>query len=321
MTDSCHMQRTSVIVCSLNPRPDYLRRVLQSLREQTLPLEEWELVLVDNGSDQPLLGAWDLSWHPHHIQVREPEPGLTAARLRGIKEAGGDLLVFVDDDNLLAADYLARAAELARAYPHLSVFGAGALEPEFEQQPKARVRPFISLLGIRTTARALWTNNPRDSGCIPWGAGLCVTRRTATAYVQLLDRLHITHLLDRRRDRLFCGGDDLFSWVSARAGWGFGVFPSLRVTHLVRGDRVGEHYLLRLIHDHAYSHGILRYVLCGDQQPRLQIVDGIRMLLHGLRRGRFSMQCQWAAARGADAAARDIAEQGVHPLETGEFAF
>ena len=50
----------------------------------------------------------------------------------------------------------------------------------------------------------------------------------------------IGHLLDRRGTRLFSGGDDLFSWVSARAGGGFGIFPSLRITHLVRGDRVSE---------------------------------------------------------------------------------
>jgi GT2 family glycosyltransferase len=321
MNVSYDMQRISVIVCSLNPRPQYFRRVLQSLREQTLPPEDWELLVVDNGSDQPLSDSWDLSWHPRHGHIRETKPGLTPARLRGIKEATGDLLVFVDDDNVLAPDYLARAMELARAYPHLSVLGAGVLEPEFERQPKAQVRPFCALLGIRTTARALWTNNPKDSACIPWGAGLCVMRRTATAYVQLLGRLHISHLLDRRGSRLYCGGDDLFSWVSARAGWGFGVFPSLHITHLVRADRVSEQYLLRLIHDHAYSHGILRYILCGDLQHRLQPVDAVRMLLHGLRRGRFSMQCQFAAARGTDAAASDIARRDVQPLESGEFAF
>jgi glycosyltransferase involved in cell wall biosynthesis len=315
------MQRISVIICSFNPRPDYLRRVLGSLREQTLPMKDWDLLLVDNGSDRPLADSWDLTWHPHHAQVREADPGLTPARLRGIKEAGGDLLVFVDDDNVLAPDYLARALELAHGYPSLSVFGAGVLEPEFELEPPADVRPFCTMLGLRIAARAVWTNNPRDSQCIPWGAGLCVTRRTASAYVELLGRLPIARVLDRRGTRLFCGGDDLFSWVSARAGWGFGIFPSLRITHLVRASRISQQYLLRLIHDHAYSHGILRYVLCGDEQPRLQAADRIRILLHGLRRGRFSMKAQLAAARGTDAAARDIADREVLPLETGEFAF
>ena len=315
------MQPISVIICSLNPRSDYLRRVLDSLQGQTVPASKWELLLVDNGSDNPLADSWDLSWHPHHRHIRETEPGLTAARLRAIKEASGDLLVFVDDDNLLAPDYLATALEIRRAYPYASVFGAGALEPEYEVEPPAERRPYCTLLGLRTAPRPLWTNNPKDSQCIPWGAGLCVSRQTAQAYVELLSRLRIAHLLDRRGARLFCGGDDLFSWVAARAGGGFGIFPGLRITHMVRAGRVSEPYLLRLIHDHAYSHSILRYALCGDERPSLRTADKIRILLHGVRRGRFSMRAQLAAARGADAAARDIADREVCPLESGEFAF
>jgi glycosyltransferase involved in cell wall biosynthesis len=315
-----NMLRISVIICSLNPRADYFRRVLECLEAQSLPKHEWELLVVDNASDRRLSDSWDLSWHPHHVHIREEELGLTPARLRGIKEANGDLLVFIDDDNLVAPDYLERVVELERGYPHLKVFGAGTLEPEFESEPRPEVRPLLTMLGLRTVPRGLWTNNPKDSQCLPWGAGLCVTRSIATAYVTLVERLRIGHVLDRRGLRLFSGGDDLFSWVSARAGWGFGIFPNLRITHLVRSSRVNEPYLFRLVHDHAYSHGILKYVLWGDHQPRLQLVDTIRILLHGLRRGRFSMRCQWAAARGTDRAARVITGEGMHPIEAGEFA-
>jgi hypothetical protein len=44
----------SVILCTHNPRPDYLSRVLASLRGQTLPAEQWEFLLIDNASRQPL---------------------------------------------------------------------------------------------------------------------------------------------------------------------------------------------------------------------------------------------------------------------------
>jgi hypothetical protein len=54
----------SVIICSHNPRADYLGRVLQALAEQTLSKTSWELLLVDNASHQPLEKSWDLSWHP-----------------------------------------------------------------------------------------------------------------------------------------------------------------------------------------------------------------------------------------------------------------
>ena len=293
------MRQVSVIICSLNPRPDYFGRVLESLKAQTLTTDQWELVVVDNASDRPLADSWDLSWHPHHLKVREEEQGLTPARLRGIKESEGQLIVFVDDDNLPASDYLERALEV---------------------EPRPHVRHLCPLLGLRTVSRPLWTNNPKDSPCIPWGAGLCAKRATATAYVQLVERMGIAHLLDRRGSHLFSGGDDLFSWVSAQAGWGFGLFPTLRITHLVRAERVSEPYLLRLINDHAYSHAILRYVLSGELPPHLQPPDKIRILLHGVRRGRFSMKCHLASASGVERAVRDIASEDVHPLESGEFA-
>src|ERR1700722_2249773 len=100
------MFAVSVIICSHNPRENYLRRVLDALRAQTLPAQEWELLLVDNASTEPLAGRFDLSWHPNARHVREEKTGLTPARLRGIAEANGELLVFVDDDNVLRSDYL-----------------------------------------------------------------------------------------------------------------------------------------------------------------------------------------------------------------------
>ena len=160
----------------------YFGRVLESLRAQTLATDQWELLLVDNASDSPLADSWDLSWHPHHLKLREEEQGLTPARLRGIKESEGQLIVFVDDDNLLASNYLERALEVEREYPFVSVFGAGALTPEFEVEPRPHVGHLCPLLGLRTVSRVRWTNNPKDSPCIPWGAGLCAKRATAMAY-------------------------------------------------------------------------------------------------------------------------------------------
>src|SRR6516162_1217058 len=120
----------SVILCTHNPRPDYLSRVLAALRGQTLPAEQWEFLLVDNASERPLAEIWDIFWHPSGRHIRENELGLTAARLRGIRESGGDLLVFVDDDNVLAPDFLERAAGIAEQYPFLGAWSGQCL-PKF----------------------------------------------------------------------------------------------------------------------------------------------------------------------------------------------
>jgi glycosyltransferase involved in cell wall biosynthesis len=309
------MPAITVFICLLNPRADYLRRVLDSLEAQTLSRESWELVLVDNASDGALSERWDLTWHPHHLHVREEVPGLTPARLRGIAVSSGELLVFFDDDNVVAFDYLEKVVEIRRAHPFLNVFGAGTIEPEFESEPRPQVRSLLPYLALRTVPGGLWTNNSRDTHCLPWGAGLCVTRTTATAYIQLVSRMQITHLLDRRGPHLFAGGDDLFSWVAARGGSGFGIFPELRITHLVRASRVEAPYLLQLVHDHAYSHCILRHVLWGEQRVRSPIENALRVLLTGIRRGSFTMRWRWAVARGVRSAEHDIVAQGLQAID------
>jgi glycosyltransferase involved in cell wall biosynthesis len=307
--------RVSVIICTLNPKPAYLKRVLDHLKSQTLPKSEWELLLVDNASDQQLVDQFDLSWHPQHIHLRQDQLGLTPSRICGIKQAQGELVVFVDDDNLLAPEYLEQAVEIARTYGFLSVFGAGILQPEFERSPSTDVKRLLPMLGLRSVPRELWSNDPANDFCIPWGAGLCVSRATADSYESLVDSLRIGQVLDRRGETLFGGGDDLFSWASVRRGYGFGIFPKLKVTHIVPSSRVEERYLLRLVRDRAYSGGVLRYTLSGEEQRPIVIVDTIRILLDGLRRGGFSMRCRLAVAQGAQEAARYIATQPVQPRQ------
>jgi glycosyltransferase involved in cell wall biosynthesis len=303
----------SVVVCTHNPRPDYLRRTLNALAAQTLPREAWELLVVDNASTECLADSWDLSWHPRGRHVREPRLGLIWARISGIAETRGDLLVFVDDDNLLAPAYLEQALEIARQWPYVGVFGPGRLEPEFETEPPPRVRAQLYRLALRDASSPRWGNNPGDADSVPWGAGLCVDRRVATGYRDRIDDLGVADVLGRRGRELCAGEDELFSWVSAAAGLGCGVFPELRVTHLIPGDRLREEYLLRLIQDHAFSHGVLRYRSSGRHPRRISWERRVRLLLHGMRRGAFSMRCEWAVSRGEERAARYVVESGLPP--------
>jgi glycosyltransferase involved in cell wall biosynthesis len=304
----------SVILCTHNPRPDYLRRALDALRVQTIPLEQWEFLLIDNASREQVKDAWDISWHPRGRHVREDVLGLTAARLRGIRESCGNLLVFVDDDNLPAPDFLEQAGAISLRHPYLGVFGAGILEAEFEVQPPPDLLPRLSLLAVRSVTSTLWSNNANDSACIPWGAGLCVTRRIANAYLDIVQRLNVTAILGRRGNQLFSGEDDVFSWAAVRAGQGFGLFPELRVIHLISPGRLKQHYFLRLIHDHTFSNGVMCYLLAGIKQKRLSLERYVHLLLHGLKNGQFSMRCQWAESRGEDYAARFISENRLRPL-------
>jgi glycosyltransferase involved in cell wall biosynthesis len=307
------MVSLSVIVCTRNPRPDYFSRTLEALREQLEPVSEWELLIVDNASDAPVADRWSPSWHPRARHVREEYLGLTHARIRGIREASGELLVFVDDDNLLAPDFLSAAKSIGDQNPGLGVFGAGSLEPEFEIPPPPELRPRAQMLALRTVTSRRWSNNPRDSESIPWGAGLCVRRIVAEWYISFVEGSPLIDLLDRKGGQLMAGGDDLFSWVAAAHKLGFGIFPDLHVIHLIGESRLTRPYFLRLVHDHAFSLGVLRYVLEGQKPCRLDWFEYGHSVLHGIRNGVFSMRCRWAAARGKHRAADFVADYAVAP--------
>src|SRR5216684_952182 len=107
----------SVITCAHNPRADYLSAVIEALCGQTLAKDCWEYLLIDNANNKELAGTIDLSWHPQARHVREEKLGLTHARLRGISESTGEILVFVDDDNVLEIDYLQQVVEIGNKYP------------------------------------------------------------------------------------------------------------------------------------------------------------------------------------------------------------
>jgi hypothetical protein len=200
----------------------------------------------DNALEVSLAGILDTSWHAHSRHIREDELGLTVARVRGIKESRGELLVFVDDDNVLASDFLEQAAVISSCYSYLGVFGAGVIQPEFAVAPAPEVVELLGLLALRTVPDARWSNHYEDWPTIQWGAGLCVTREVATHYVELLKRLAHNAIIDRNGEYLYCGGDDLFSWVFVRLRKGFGIFPSLTVAHLIPGERRRHFRPLRL---------------------------------------------------------------------------
>jgi glycosyltransferase involved in cell wall biosynthesis len=309
------MADISVIVCTRNPRGDYLHRVLDALKAQTLPKSNWELLVVDNASNERLADSLQLSWHPRARHIREDNLGLTSARLRGITEACGELLVFVDDDNVLAQDFLENARALCSQRPDLGAFGAGSLEPEFEVRPPSEILSRVRLLALRTVSSARWTKNTQEFGTIPWGAGLCVIRSVANSYRQSVENLDVTIPLDRKGEELFSGGDDLFSWIAASVGFDFGIFPELRVTHLIAADRLSRAYFLRLIKDHTYSNFVRHYLFDGIQPQRLNWNRYFRLVLHGIKNGQFSMRCKWAALSGEDRAARFILDKRLQPRQ------
>ena len=238
--------QASVIVCTHNPRSDYFARVLDALRSQTLPLNKWELLIIDNASKVPLARHWNISWHPMVRHIVENEIGVAAARRRGIQEACADLIVFVDDDNVLDKTYLTQAVGIGRDWPLLGAWGSGSIQGDFEVKPPESIIKFLPYLALREIASPQWSNAASCWQAMPWGAGLCVRTPLAVAYRQSCERSSI-RISGRSGNSPFSGEDKEIALTCCTQGSGFGVFPDLKLTHLIPRHRISEGYIVRLV--------------------------------------------------------------------------
>ncbi len=263
----------TTIICTHNPRRNYLERVISALRNQTLPSAQWELLLVDNASQTVLASEIDLSWHLNARHLREETLGLTAARLCGIREASNDILVFVDDDNVLDADYLKNTLKILENNPKLGAIGGKSI-PEFEIEPEDWVKQFSVCLALRDLGnepKIYFRQNPINTltndypPFAPIGAGLVIQKEIAEAYAKLVaqDRSRLT--LGRTGKKLISGEDNDIVLTLLEAGWGVGYFPELKLTHLITANRTTKNYLARL--NHASCHSWIRVLDCHQIRP------------------------------------------------------
>ena len=290
----------SVVICTHNPRPDYFPRCLSALEEQTLPRNEWELVLIDNASAPNRAPRPDLSWHPQHRVIREEKLGLTPARLRGIREARGEILVFVDDDNLLDPDYLEQVVRIARDKPFLGSW-SGQCRPEFEEMPPEWTKRYWGNLSVRTFDKDVWSNLPRLGETMPYGAGLCVRRDVAQYYVYLHQSGRRSFQFDRTGSSLISGGDNDLAACACEIGMSVGLVHALKLIHLIPEDRLTEDYLARLAEGIHFSGVLLDYQWGRPRAPRGfsgRVADFLRLL----RLGRPHRRIVAAANRGRDRA-------------------
>lgn len=88
----------SIIIPAYNAEP-YIEHLIQRLKPQIR--EGVEVIVIDDGSDFPYLPPYE--WVK---VIRQKNKGLAGARNRGLKEAKGDIIAFIDADDLVSENYV-----------------------------------------------------------------------------------------------------------------------------------------------------------------------------------------------------------------------
>lgn len=116
------MCTVSVITPTYN-RPEILREAIGSLLAQSFA--DWEMLVVDDGSEPSVQPIVDCYADPRLRYVRLEHAGRSVARNRGLELARGDLIGFLDDDDLYHPDKLAHEIAILRAHPGIDIVGSG----------------------------------------------------------------------------------------------------------------------------------------------------------------------------------------------------
>ena len=130
----------SVIISTYN-RQAYIITGLQCLASQTLSKDKYEVVIVDNHctDNTAALVKEFLQEHPSlpFRYVYEEQKGVSFGRDRGIHEAKGEILVYLDDDAESEPDLLENY--LSFFEKHTDAAGAGGrILPKYSEKPKPK---------------------------------------------------------------------------------------------------------------------------------------------------------------------------------------
>ena len=113
------MPKISVVIPLYNKEKS-VASTLRTVLNQTFT--DYEIVIVNDGSTDNSVAEVEKIYDARIRLINQQNAGVSAARNRGIEEANGELIAFLDADDEWKPEYLATQYHLSQKYPECSVF-------------------------------------------------------------------------------------------------------------------------------------------------------------------------------------------------------
>jgi glycosyltransferase involved in cell wall biosynthesis len=234
----------SVVVCTHN-RAAELRRTLETLGQCDIP-SGWkvEVIVVDNAStDQTASVVQTATLKNARLRyLYEPKKGLSNARNAGLAGAQSEIILFTDDDVLVAGDWIRQIVIPMVNDDCDAVTGHVTLAPQL-------LRPWMTAMHKGWVASSLDAQTPEGTSLIGASMGF---RRSVLGRVPGFDP-------DLGAGALGSSEDTLFGWQLAQAGFKIKYVQKACAVHHLEASRLQRHYWLNDARKRGRTKAYLRY--------------------------------------------------------------
>lgn len=233
----------SVVICCYNSAGKITPTLQHLLKQELNEPVSWEVILVDNGSEDNTAELARQLWISTDVPIRivpEPRKGLSNARQTGIRESRYDLVCFIDDDNWVDPRWIENVNNRMKQYPNVALLG-GKGEVVFEKDEPAWFQQFKHCYAIGPQAEKEGIMESRTA--FLYGAGL--TMRKAV-WNNILEKGFRFFLSDRSGNNLTSGGDMEMCYAIRLAGYDLYYEPQLTFKHYMPAGRITVPYLVKL---------------------------------------------------------------------------
>jgi glycosyltransferase involved in cell wall biosynthesis len=256
----------SIITCAYRPEEEVFKLLLRSVERLKWPEGiQVEYIIVDNAG-----GLKNLSYVQDFINhntwtriIEETKPGVTQARLGGLKESKGILLIFFDQDNEPAENYLVEAQKTFTRNPGLAVCGPGHVNVVFTGEAEPWVKKYAKeMMQELHMQQESYTKDALHFPYPPYGTGMIVTRTAMEKYKQHVDAGEF-RVTDRSGSNLTSGGDLQIVFSASKQEYLVGRTPKLELNHLIPSSRS----TFRYIRSFSYGNGLQTFPVVAQAYP------------------------------------------------------
>lgn len=231
----------SAILCTTGTRAFFIRTV-ESLLNQSLAIQFYEIVVVLNNSDSSRLSSFEnelytaVGKHKRLRVVQEMLPGLSHARNRGIQESRGKYVAYIDDDAIASPQWLKFILNAFCRDRGVAAVG-GDIEPLWEQEKPNWITP--PMYTYFSCKRFGLKDMYMPTGSYFFGTNMAFVKQV------LLDCSGFPTNLGRVKDNLlsneewpvfeYIDNQNLKKWYS----------PAIKVEHFVPRERMTPQFFIR----------------------------------------------------------------------------